>query len=88
MKYLLDTNICIYLLKHQPKAVVAKFASCEIGDVGISVITWAELLRGCDVHEPKSAFDKLRSLVPVVPFDEKASMAFAKLLQSYPHKPS
>lgn len=87
MKYMLDTNICIYLLKHQPASVVQKFASLTVGDVVISSITWAELLRGCDVDEPKSAFDKLRGLVPVVPFDEKASISFANLLKTYPHKP-
>lgn len=87
MKYMLDTNICIYLLKHQPLSVVAKFESLQIGDVVISSITWAELLRGCDVYEPKSAFDKLRSLVPVVAFDEKAAQCFAELLKAYPHKP-
>lgn len=58
-----------------------------MGDVVISAITWAELLRGCDVFEPKSAFDKLKALIPIVPFDEKASMAFANLLKTYPHKP-
>lgn len=87
MKYMLDTNICIYLLKHQPASVVEKFASLAVGDVVISSITWAELLRGCDVYEPKSAFDKLRSLVPVVSFDEKAAQCFADILSAYPHKP-
>lgn len=87
MKYMLDTNICIYLLKHQPQSVVDKFASLTVGDVVISSITWAKLLRGCDVYEPKSAFDKLRSLVPIIPFDEKAAQCFADILKAYPHKP-
>lgn len=86
-KYMLDTNICIYLLKHNPPKVLEKFRQCQVGDVVISAITWAELLRGCDVFEPKSAFDKLKALIPIVPFDEKASMAFANLLKTYPHKP-
>ncbi|WP_439258275.1 type II toxin-antitoxin system VapC family toxin [Lonepinella sp. BR2271] len=88
MKYLLDTNICIYLLKHQPPSVIDKFSRCQIGDVGVSSITWAELLRGCGVYQPKSAFDKLRSLVPVVNFDENAAVCFAQLMKDYPHKPN
>ncbi|WP_439290900.1 type II toxin-antitoxin system VapC family toxin [Lonepinella koalarum] len=87
MKYLLDTNICIYLLKHQPQSVIDKFTACKVGDVGISSITWAELLHGCDVYQPKSVFDKLRALVPVVDFDEKAAVCFAQILKDYPHKP-
>lgn len=86
-KYMLDTNICIYLLKHNPPQVIEKFKQCQVGDVVMSAITWAELLRGCDVYEPKSAFDKLQALIPIVPFDEKASMSFAQLLKNYPHKP-
>lgn len=87
-KYMLDTNICIYLLKNNPPKVAKKFEQCQVGDVVISAITWAELMRGCDVFEPKSAFEKLKALVPIVPFDEKASVCFAHLLKTYPHKPN
>ena len=30
-KYMLDTNICIYLMKHQPPQVQARFAECFVG---------------------------------------------------------
>ena len=42
-KYMLDTNICIYLMRHQPPQVRARFADCFVGDVVISAITLAEL---------------------------------------------
>ncbi|MEY3503188.1 MAG: hypothetical protein RL763_1256, partial [Pseudomonadota bacterium] len=42
-KYMLDTNICIYLMKHQPPEVRERFAACFVGDVVISAITLAEL---------------------------------------------
>ena len=42
-KYMLDTNICIYLMKHQAPRVSARFADCFVGDVVISAITLAEL---------------------------------------------
>jgi tRNA(fMet)-specific endonuclease VapC len=46
MKYLLDTNICIYLIKHHPPAVRKHFERLVPGDVGISSITLAELEHG------------------------------------------
>ena len=35
-KYMLDTNICIYLMKHQPPEVRERFAQCFVGDVVIA----------------------------------------------------
>lgn len=46
MKYLLDTNICIHLIKKSPSTVFAKFHRLTVGAVGISVITYAELEYG------------------------------------------
>jgi tRNA(fMet)-specific endonuclease VapC len=46
MDYILDTNICIYIIKKKPEAVFNKFSSLEIGSVGISTITLAELRFG------------------------------------------
>ncbi len=42
-KYMLDTNICIYLMKHQPPEVRERFAQCFVGDVVISAVTLVEL---------------------------------------------
>ena len=46
MEYLLDTNICIYIIKKKPFEVFEKFKTLTIGDVGISSITLAELQFG------------------------------------------
>ena len=46
MKYLLDTNICIYALKNKPAKIAQHLASLRPIDVGISVITVAELRHG------------------------------------------
>ena len=43
MKYLLDTNICIYIIKKRPKKVFDQFRKLDVGDVGISAITCGEL---------------------------------------------
>lgn len=53
MKYLLDTNICIYLIKKSPQKVFAKFRQLSVGEVGLSAITYAELEYGVShSHDP------------------------------------
>ncbi len=46
MKYLLDTNICIYIIKKKPEEVLKRFSKLKPGDVAISAISVAELYYG------------------------------------------
>lgn len=46
MKYLLDTNTCIFIIKNRPKQVRVRFEKMDAEDVAISSITEAELLYG------------------------------------------
>ena len=46
MKYLLDTNICIYLISNKPLKVLSRFKKEEPGDIGISSFTVSELKFG------------------------------------------
>jgi len=46
MQYLLDTNICIYLIKQKPPQVLARFKTLDSSDIGVSSITVAELEYG------------------------------------------
>lgn len=46
MKYLLDTNICIYIINSRPESVLERFKSMDIGDIAISAITLYELQYG------------------------------------------
>ena len=48
LRYLLDTNICIYIAKQRPPAVAARFAKLAIGSVGMSLITFGELRYGAE----------------------------------------
>jgi hypothetical protein len=61
MRYLLDTNICIYLIKQKPQKVLDKFQSLAISDVGISSITVAELEYG-DADNLERPTDNLTTL--------------------------
>ncbi len=82
-RYLLDTNMCIYLMKHQPEAVARRFAQCYVGDVVMSAITFAELQYGVAVSaDPARERDNLASLIediPVIPFDTDAALAYAPI---------
>jgi tRNA(fMet)-specific endonuclease VapC len=83
-RYMLDTNICIYLMKHQPEQVRARFAQCYAGDVVISAITHAELAFGvaCSGDARDRNVQALASLledIPVAPFDADAARAYGPL---------
>lgn len=82
-RYMLDTNMCIYLMKNQPEAVSRRFAQCYVGDVVMSAITHAELEYGVTVAaSPKRERANLAALtedIPVVPFDAAAAVAYGPI---------
>ncbi len=82
-RYMLDTNMCIYLMKSQPESVARRFAQCYVGDVVMSAITFAELEYGVAVSaNPKRERKNLASLIediPVMPFDGTASIAYGPI---------
>jgi tRNA(fMet)-specific endonuclease VapC len=46
MKFMLDTNMCIYIIKRKPPEIIDRFCQSEISQIGISSITLSELLYG------------------------------------------
>ena len=82
-RYMLDTNMCIYLMKNQPKEVAQRFATCFVGDVVMSAITYAELEYGVAVSaNPQQEQANLAALVediPVSPFDVAAGVAYGPI---------
>jgi len=81
-KFMLDTNICIYLIKHQPLEVRQRFEVCFIGDIVISAITLAELEYGIACSPPETqainqlALEGLLEDLVVAPFDKLAARAY------------
>ena len=80
-RYMLDTNICIYLMKHQPPQVRARFAECFVGDVVISAITLAELEFGVACSGDargmsQAALDRVLEDILVAPFEARAARAY------------
>src|SRR6516165_10508154 len=80
---MLDTNMCIYLMRNQPPEVAARFAQCYAGDVVMSAITFAELEFGVAASaDPQREGANLTALIadiPVLPFDAAAASAYGPI---------
>ena len=90
-KFMLDTNICIYLMKHQPAQVRERFDQCYVGDVVISSITLAELEYGvaCSGKSRKhnqQTLDSLLEDILGVPFGSDAARSYGPLRASNPDR--
>lgn len=83
MRYLLDTNICIYLIKQKPQKVLDKFQTLSIFDVGISSITVAELEYGIakSQQQEKNRTALLQFLIPleIVEFNQASAMIYGRI---------
>jgi tRNA(fMet)-specific endonuclease VapC len=89
MRYMLDTNICIYLIKNQPPQVLRRLEVLKQGDAVMSVVTYAELRAGLEIQgETRSSADQegdkralalLINRIPVLPFTESDAVSFGVL---------
>jgi tRNA(fMet)-specific endonuclease VapC len=82
-RYLLDTNICIYIRQRKPEEVLRRFARLRSGEAVLSVITYGELLYGAAKSKQNAgALEKLRELVHILPalaLPETAAETFGAL---------
>lgn len=80
MRYLLDTNICIYLIRRRPAQVRERFERCAVGDIGLSTVTLAELQYGVAKSafptQNQEALEAFTLPLVVVPFDAAAAVAY------------
>jgi tRNA(fMet)-specific endonuclease VapC len=83
MEYLLDTNICIYIIKKRPASVLKKFESLSPGDVAISSITLAELyygiMKSSNPKKNQEALDKFLIPLEILYFDYPATIEYGKI---------
>ena len=81
--YMLDTNICIYAIKHKPEKVFLKLQETDPEDVCISSITYAELVHGVEksasVERNRVALLLLLSNIEIKDFDVKAADEYGKI---------
>jgi tRNA(fMet)-specific endonuclease VapC len=80
MKYMLDTDTCIFLIRRKSEAVLRRLEKCLPGEVGISSITLAELHYGIEksmqVQRNRGALDGFTLPLEMAPFDEHASASY------------
>ena len=83
MRYMLDTNICIYLIKHKPPQVFEKLQEHNPDEICISAITYAELVHGVEkskaVERNRLALTILLSNIEILDFDMNAAEEYGRI---------
>ena len=82
-QFLLDTNICIYIAKQKPVKVLERFKQMTVGEVGLSVITYGELVYGVNksqhVNKNQRVLDQLIELIPIVELSPDTGKAYGEI---------
>ena len=90
MKYMLDTNICIHVIKHRLEAVIRNFLKHDPNELCISSITYAELMHGVeksqDVERNCVAITLFLSAISILDFDNYAAEEYGKSGQTLSEK--
>ena len=83
MRYMLDTNICIYAIKHRPPQVLERLKEHEPSEICISAITYAELVYGVEksvaVEKNRLALTLLLSNIEIIDFDSNAADEYGNI---------
>jgi tRNA(fMet)-specific endonuclease VapC len=82
-RYLLDTNICIYIRRKKPEEVLVRFQKLKPGDAAISVITWGELIYGAEKSQQRGKslqlLEEFKTFIPVLPIPENAGNIYGAI---------
>jgi tRNA(fMet)-specific endonuclease VapC len=83
LRYMLDTNICIYIAKQKPLQVLRRFQQLSRGEVGMSVVTFGELHFGAQkssrLQEAVRNLDVLMEDIPVLAIELGAGAHYGRL---------
>jgi tRNA(fMet)-specific endonuclease VapC len=83
VRYLLDTNICIYIARHNPPAVREHFARHSAAELAMSVVTLGELRFGAEKSQARekalAVIQQLESLIQVAPLQEAAGEHYGQI---------
>jgi tRNA(fMet)-specific endonuclease VapC len=90
MHYMLDTNICIYLIKKHPQKVLQRLQMLDVADVCVWAITVAELAYGVEKSHHKErnriALAEFLALLEIVVFSDQQAMVFGMIRTSLESK--
>jgi tRNA(fMet)-specific endonuclease VapC len=82
MRYMLDTNICIYVINARPPGVLERFRREQLGSIGVSSVTAAELAFGVaksGSSRNREALEMFLAPLEVLPFDDSVIWHYADL---------
>ena len=83
MKYMLDTNTCIYIIKRKPLEVIERFRKLQISQVSVSSITLSELAYGVTKsskpEQNQSALAQFLAPLEILPYGDEAAQHYGKL---------
>ncbi len=83
MRYMLDTNICIYSIKHKPEQVFYRLQQHDPSEICISSITYAELIYGIEkskaIDKNRLALTLLLANIEIIDFDTAAAESYGKI---------
>ena len=78
--YMLDTDICIYIIKRKPESVLKRLEMLQPGQLAMSAITFAELMNGAKksqhVEGNIAKLNELAELLEIRAFDQKAAVTY------------
>ena len=82
-RYMLDTDICSYIMKRSNDAVLKRLSTVPVSDVCISVITKSELLFGVEVsprrRQDAAALGAFLNYIQILDFPDEASLHYARI---------
>jgi tRNA(fMet)-specific endonuclease VapC len=83
VRFLLDTNICIYIRRQRPPAVLARFRQLQSGEAVLSVITYGELVYGAEKsqfrEQARRQLAELAALLPVMELPMRAGEFYGSI---------
>jgi tRNA(fMet)-specific endonuclease VapC len=90
VRYLLDTNICIYIAKHSPATVHARFEQLQAHQLAMSVITFGELQHGAEKSQARTnalaALRQLERAIHVAPLGDAAGGHYGEIRSALERK--
>lgn len=83
MRYMLDTNICIYAIKHKPEQIFLRLQEHDPSEVCISSVTYAELVHGVEksqsIEKNRVALALLLANIEIMDFASSAAESYGKI---------
>ena len=83
VRYLLDTNICIYIAKHNPPAVRSRFERHAANELAMSVVTLGELRHGAEKSQARekalATLNQLEASIQVAPLTETVGEHYGQI---------